>query len=101
MKYRYGEDGRVYDGKIIEKFRRYPSLLFGGGGIKMSRVRNGRADTCKFYFVDILSYYTGYIEEANQFCIKIYGWKNIVSGEILVCVSCSSLGVVEIDFTRV
>lgn len=88
-------------GRLSRNFDGIPPFCSGGGGIKMSRVRNGRADTCKFYFVDILSYYTGYIEEANQFCIKIYGRKNIVSGEILVCVSCSSLGVVEIDFTRV
>lgn len=87
----------MYHRKIIEKFRRIPFVR--GKGIKMSRVTNGRADTCKFYFVDILSYYTGYIEQANQFCIKIYGRKNIVSGEILVCVSCSL--VLEIDFTRV
>lgn len=85
----------MYHRKIIEKFRRTPFVR--GEGIKMSRVTNGRADTCKFYFVDILSYYTGYIEQANQFCIKIYGRKNIVSGEILV--SCSL--VLEIDFTRV
>lgn len=62
--------------------RNFDGAFYSGEGDK----NVGRDERpCKFYFVDILSYYADiyiYIEQENQFCIKIYAaeehclWRN-------------------------